>query len=285
MRQIKRLGEDKREELASELEELVRTIRPEAESNVELEKLKAGLSILVEDQKARIADASVDGRTWLDITRGITPIVITALLGGVGSAVTLVYQSKQHAGDLRRQQLDEKATAAQKGQELQASQEAAARLERTELLERLAQSLASGPAPAASCWYAAGIWADYSRDEPLPQVLASRCVAADAGASVGGPTGGGSQWVTVVGSTGTFAAACAAADSARDLGLEVVQVMREDPPGLYVTTAGEYSNRSDAVGYLQRVRSVRANAFIARSSSPKWSWCDCTKAPPLACAG
>ena len=69
--------------------------------------------------------------------------------------------------------------------------------------------------------------------------------------------------------------ACDGAQQALRDGLKSVQVLREESRGVYATTSGEFSIRPDAVGYLQRVRSVRANAYIARQYAPRWSWYDC----------
>ena len=158
---------------------LVGSLQPGSSSPVELEKLKAGLSLVVEDQKTKLAEAAEDGHTWLDITKGVTPLLVTGILGLVGSLVTLRWQSKDTVASGNRQ-----------AQELQASEEAKARQDRTALLQQLAQSVSSGPRPSPSCWYVQGIWSDYSKDEPLPDVLASRCSAgyAEDGGLALGPT-------------------------------------------------------------------------------------------------
>jgi hypothetical protein len=266
---------DPRQELASELERLVRSMQVEPKSAAELEKLKAGLAIVVEAEKERIAAESEEGQTWFDIWRSLTPLLVTGILGGVVSVLTLVFQAKQHAVDVEQQAEEARTAGDRQAQQLQATAETTTRHERTELLERLAQSVASGPAPAASCWYVQGIWADYSKDEPLPEVLAARCGGpVDAGVAAAAAATA-AQWVVVTESDSQRAAACEAAGRARRDGLENVQVSREAPPGIFVTTTGQFTSKADAVGYLQRVHAVRANAFVARQVSPKWTWVDC----------
>jgi hypothetical protein len=268
---------NKRQEIANSLEEFVRSIPSATQSPVDLEKLKAGLSLIVEDQKAKIADASENDRTWFEIVKGTSPIIITGVLGILGTVLTLIYQGKQHTADSRTQREEAKAADNRESLQLQATEVAKAREDRTALLERLAQAVSSGPAPSPSCWYAEGIWADYSKDEPLPQVLTSRCPDAGAESQERAIASAGAQWVVVVESDSSGEIACKAADRARSDGLENVQVLTEAPRGTFSVTAGAFSSRLDAIGYLQRVRAVRANALIARQYKPKWEWFDCTK--------
>jgi hypothetical protein len=184
------------------------------------------------------------------------PLLVTGALGLVGSCVSSRFQDRQKKADAFRQ-----------SQQLQATEEAKARQDRTALLQTLAHAVETGPAPAASCWYAEGIWADYSGGEPLPAVLAKRCPP-DAGAPA-------AQWVIAVERTNDLRRACEAAKSWRVAGLENVQVLRDDSLRIFATTAGQFSARPDAIGYLQVVRAVHGSASITRQSPGNWRWCNC----------
>jgi hypothetical protein len=274
-------GDIKRKEIASDLENQIRGADPK-DTQAQLEKLKAGLSLVLEQAKIDIATKSEGGRTRIGLLKAVTPLLVTAGLSGLGGFVTLRFQSRQHARDAKAQQQQAAAASDRQGQELQATEQANARKERTELLERLAQSVAAGARPAASCWYVEGIWNDYAPGDPLPEVLAVRCGSADAGLPPPAPWG---QWVVVADTSRSREAGCAAANRARSDGLSLVQLLFDRNTNLYVTTAGEFAIRADAVGYVQRVRALRPSAYIVRQSCPAWAWVDCTPGAPAEDAG
>jgi len=203
-------GRRRRKQLAADLESHIQGADPK-DAQAQLEKLKAGLSLVLEQAKVDMAATSEADRTRVGLFRAVTPLLVTAALSGLGSFVTLTYQSRQHSRDAQAQQEQAKTASDRQGQELQATEQTNARKERTDLLERLAQSIAAGPAPAASCWYVEGIWNDYAPGDPLPEVLAVRCRAADAGA--GGPPAPvpWGQWVVVADTDRTREAGCLSA--------------------------------------------------------------------------
>ncbi|HXX70187.1 MAG TPA: hypothetical protein VEK07_23610 [Polyangiaceae bacterium] len=268
-------GRRRRKQIAADLENHIQGADPK-DTQAQLEKLKAGLSLVLEQAKVDMAATSEADRTRVGLFKAVTPLLVTAGLSGLGSFVTLTYQSRQHARDAQSQQEQAKTASDRQGQELQATEQTNARKERTDLLERLAQSIAAGPAPAASCWYVEGIWNDYAPGDPLPEVLAVRCRGADAGAGGLPPAAPWGQWVVVADTDRTREAGCLAAVRARLDNLDLVQLLFDKNTNLYVTTAGEFTVRTDAVGYLQRVRAVRPSAYIARQSCPNWNWVDCT---------
>ncbi len=281
------MPEDNRD-TAEELERLIDHIDRTESSQVELEKLRSALNIVLEREKGAIA-RDADRLTWDSIVRLVAPLLLT----GLGGLVALKWQSCEHAQDDKAQTaaVQAAASAASAQADREANQRGAdlglkARQERIDFVRDLAAKVTvQTPPTVASCRYAFGLWADYTREEQPaedpPKVLTEACGGFDAGALVEIPdasvTPVTQDWRIVLATNFTAGQACAEASRAGGKGIEHVQVYREGTKGPYATTSAAFETRAQAVEYLQLVRVRHPTAYAVRASDDKWDWCDCTE--------
>jgi hypothetical protein len=281
---------DGHREIAEALERLIGQIDRGETSQVELEKLRSGLALVMEREKQAIARDS-DQMTWVGMFRLVTPLILT----GMGAGTALLWQSCEHRRDEDRTYAAASAASAQaaasasaaadrEAKDRAATREVEVRRERLDLVRELAEKVtATWPPPVSSCTYALGIWHDYAKDQEapddMPDVLSNACLDAGVDAKVHAEVSetsavGAREWLPVLSKHDNLTDACREAKRAVAEGFELVRVFKEDP-NTYVTTSGAFETRARAVGYLQVLQQRSPMSYVVRVHGPKWHWQDC----------